>query len=126
MNKRPTKCNLCGGMVKFVSNAEIYGRQYGSGYAYLCTKCGAYTGTHKPRPKDALGLLANSEMRKLKIECHDLFDAQWNTYEERCEMYKWLANQMDISVKECHFGHFDIERLRKAKQILEQAEKKDE
>lgn len=119
VNKRPTKCNLCGGAVKYVSNAEIYGRQYGSGYAYLCSVCGAYTGTHKPRPKDALGLLANAEMRRLKVECHDLFDAHWTNYEERCEMYRWLAKQMGISVRDCHFGHFDTEHLKKAKRILE-------
>lgn len=119
MNKRPTTCNLCGGKVKYVSNAEIYGRQYGSGFAYLCTKCGAYVGTHKPRPKDALGLLANAEMRKLKIECHDLFDLRWNDHKERSKQYKWLAEQLGIPVSECHFGWFDTPMLLKAKQILE-------
>lgn len=119
MNKRPTICNLCGGRVKYVSNADIYGRRFVSGYAYLCVACGAYVGTHKNRPKDALGILADVEMRWLRAECHDLFDSRWNTYEERSAMYKWLAGKMGIPVKDCHFGYFDADQLLKAKAILE-------
>ena len=43
----PKVCNLCGGPVEYVSNAMIYGRQYGSGFCYRCQSCGAYVGTHK-------------------------------------------------------------------------------
>lgn len=28
----PTKCNICGGKVIYTSNAEVYGREYGSDY----------------------------------------------------------------------------------------------
>lgn len=70
----PTKCNLCGGKVIYTSNATIYGREYGSGYCYLCTCCGAYVGTNKVYPKTALGILANPEMRELKMQAHALFD----------------------------------------------------
>lgn len=66
MDLHPTVCNLCGGSVVYTSNAEIYGREYGSGKCYLCTQCGAYVGTHKPRPQEALGLLADERMRKEK------------------------------------------------------------
>lgn len=60
----PRKCNLCGGDVIYTSNSRIYGREYGSGKCYYCTKCHAYVGTHKPEPRKALGLLANPEMRR--------------------------------------------------------------
>jgi hypothetical protein len=73
----PTKCNLCSGTVEYVTNAKVYGKEYGSGKCYLCTSCGAYVGTHKPRPKEALGLLANEPMRKGKTLCHELFDSKW-------------------------------------------------
>ncbi|MGN1209110.1 MAG: zinc-finger-containing protein [Duodenibacillus sp.] len=52
MVKNPTICNLCGGHVEFITNDKIYGISLGSGFAYRCTKCGAYTGTHKPMPKE--------------------------------------------------------------------------
>ena len=63
INTHPTHCNICGGPVTYCSNARIYGREYGSGYCYLCEQCGAYVGTHKPRPREALGLLADEPMR---------------------------------------------------------------
>ena len=53
MNLQPTGCNICGGKVEYISNDKIYGRRYGSGYCYHCTKCGAYVGTHKSRPRIA-------------------------------------------------------------------------
>ena len=51
VDTHPTTCNLCGGQVIYTSNERVYGRKYGSGYCYLCTCCGAYVGTHEPRPR---------------------------------------------------------------------------
>lgn len=121
----PTRCNICGGHVVFTSNATIYGKEYGSGKCYLCQSCGAYTGTHRPRPKEALGLLADEPMRKGKVMCHDLFDAMWKgkrkARKKRKDLYAWLADRMGIPVEECHFGYFDIHQLRKAYLILKTA-----
>jgi hypothetical protein len=113
----------------YTSNSAVYhGREYGSGKCYLCQKCGAYTGTHKPRPKEALGLLANERMRKGKIMCHDIFDSKWRgmpkAHKKRNDLYKWLAKQLEIPVAECHFGWFDIDMLIKAYKILEQIKDK--
>jgi hypothetical protein len=118
----PKKCNLCGGKVIYTSNAEIYGKEYGSGKCYLCVQCGAYVGTHKPRPKEALGLLANEEMRKMKMICHDIFDSKWKgkkkASKKRTQMYWWLAKKLNIKIYNCHFGHFDIDMLKKAYKVL--------
>lgn len=128
MNLRPTVCNLCGGRVVYTSNAKIYGKEYGSGRCYLCTKCRAYVGTHKPRPRDAMGLLANSEMRELKKVCHALFDPLWmgkpKAHKKRNDLYYWLSKQMNIPYAECHFGYFDIEQLERAWQILVEVQDK--
>ena len=62
----PKKCNICGGLVIYTNNNLICGKSYGSGKCYLCTQCGSYVGTHEPRPTEALGLLADSQMRTLK------------------------------------------------------------
>lgn len=122
VDKRPTKCNLCGGFVIYTTNDKIYGKKYGSGYCYLCTKCGAYVGTHKPRPKEALGILSNAEMRKMRMSCHGLFDSKWKGKKKgskiRCQLYEKLADEMGIDLKNCHFGYFNMEELVKAYNII--------
>lgn len=118
----PTTCNLCGGKVVLISNSKIYGREYGSGLCYFCTECGAYVGTHQPRPTEAMGVLSNKEMRDMKMKCHDLFDAHWKSSRHkkiaRNKAYSDLANKMHIKVSDCHFGYFDMEQLNKAYKIL--------
>lgn len=126
MELQPKICNICGkDSVIFASNKIIYGKEYGSGKCYYCTECGAYVGTHKPRPEEALGLLANKEMRDMKMKCHDIFDALWKTKDtrkEQCqtrnELYARLAREMNITIDECHFGWFDIDKLNIAYNIL--------
>ncbi|AWY06879.1 MAG: zinc-finger-containing domain protein [Caudoviricetes sp.] len=122
MNLHPTICNICGGSVVYTSNAEIYGREYGSGRCYLCRRCGAYVGTHKPRPHEALGLLADHEMRELKKACHALFDPLWQgrpkAHKKRNDLYFWLSKQLGIHREDCHFGYFGVGQLKEAYQIL--------
>lgn len=122
INTHPTRCNICGGSVTYGSNARVYGREYGSGYCYLCERCGAYVGTHKPRPREALGLLADEPMRTGKKMCHALFDPLWQgkpkAHKKRNDLYSWLAHEMGIPVEDCHFGYFDIDQLRRAYIIL--------
>lgn len=77
IDKYPKACNFCGGAVIYTSNAVIYGREYGNGRCYLCTECGTFVGTHRPWPREALGLLADARMRKGKKLCHELFDPFW-------------------------------------------------
>lgn len=129
VNVYPKVCNLCGGKVIYTSNVKVYGREYGSGKCYFCTECGAYVGTHKPRPKEALGLLANEAMRDLKIMCHDMFDSKWKGKEKargkRSKLYVWLADQMNLPIEECHFGFFDEDLLKKAYAILYQIKDKE-
>lgn len=118
----PKRCNICGGDVSFVRNSLIYGKRYGSGYAYLCERCGAYVGTHKDAPTKAMGILSNIEMRKWKVRCHEIFDSLWRgksrAQRKREALYAWLAKKMNIPVEECHFGYFDLEQLKRAHRIL--------
>ena len=122
INTHPTRCNICGGRVTYGSNARVYGREYGSGYCYLCEQCGAYVGTHKPRPREALGLLADEPMRTGKKMCHALFDPLWQgqpkAHKKRNDLDRWLAHEMEIPIEDCHFGYFDIDQLRRAYIIL--------
>jgi len=121
---QPTKCNLCGGKIEYISNARIYGRAYGSGYCYRCRNCAAYVGTHQRRPKIAFGILANAEMRAWKMKCHGIFDSLWQCRREnerqryRKKYYEKLAEKLGISTASCHFGYFDMTLLKKAYEIL--------
>ena len=124
---KPTKCNICGGTVIFTSNSRLYGKEYGSGKMYYCTQCGAYVGTHKPRPEEALGILGNKEMRDMKMRCHALFDTKWKNeptsrkrHIARKNAYRWLADKLEIPVDDCHFGYFNMDTLNKAFKILVQ------
>ena len=68
INTQPPVCNLCGGEVILCSNARVYhGREYGSGLCCYCLGCGAYAGTHKPRPQEAMGLLGSVHIRASTI-----------------------------------------------------------
>lgn len=129
MDLHPKVCNLCKGRVVYCSNSKIYGREYGSGRCYLCTKCGAYVGTHKPRPRDAMGILANHEMRELKKECHALFDPLWKgkpkASKKRNDLYFWLSKKLGISWIDCHFGYFGTDTLKCAKQFLSEIQGKE-
>ena len=116
--QQPKICNLCGGDVEYISNALIYGRQYGSGYAYRCKKCGAFVGTHENNPRCALGILADSEMIELRKKCHSKFDTTWKNAKERRQRYAELADKLGIEPRACHFSWFDKDMLNKALEIL--------
>lgn len=116
--ENPKTCNLCNGEVIYTTNAVVYGKPYGSGYCYICKNCGAYVGTHKPYPRIALGILADANMRKLKMQCHEIFDKMWHSNKERNKLYAKLASELNIPIEDCHFGHFNMEYLIKAYEIL--------
>lgn len=115
---QPTVCNLCGGKTILTSNSIIYRRPYGSGKCYYCTKCGAFVGTHVPRPTIALGILSDEKMREMRKKCHCLFDSFWHTSKERKQCYQRLAKTLDIDITLCHFGYFDHIQLEKAYQVM--------
>lgn len=125
----PSKCNLCGGEVVFVSNSIVYGKEYGSGKCYYCTECGAFVGTHEARPKEAYGVLADKEMRKMREVCHEEFDELWINCPSYCRKiartaaYEWLAEKLSIRLGDCHFGYFGKELLYQAYEELIKIEK---
>ena len=115
----PTACSFCESPVIYTSNSTIYGREYGNGRVYKCTKCDAYVGVHN-RTNIPLGRLSNREMRELKKECHALFDPVWKTNKniKREHAYGRLANVLGIPKNECHFGWFDTDMLVRSLEIL--------
>lgn len=85
----------------------------------MCTNCGAYVGTHKNQPLDALGLLADSETRALRAKCHEEFDKHYMSLTARNTLYYMLSVELGIKKEDCHFGHFGKEQLEKAMEIMQ-------
>lgn len=113
------KCNLCDSdQIRFASNSEIYGREYGNGMCFICDGCGGFVGCHDDGR--SLGIIANQEMRELKKKCHALFDPLWKTRKvlKRSDAYYKLSRQLGIKMKDCHFGHFDTDMLNKSLSIM--------
>lgn len=119
----PKVCPYCGGSVKIVNNAEIYGTSYGKWpWMYACEQktCDAYVGMH-PDTAIPLGTLARKDLRDARKDAKTLFQNLWMNggSRSRTEAYEWLAYKLDIPYAACHFGWFDEARCAKAKEILE-------
>lgn len=105
----PTICPHCGGEVKLVSNAAIYGREFGEWpWAFLCGGCRAYVGLH-PFTGIPLGTLATAPMREARQRAKAAFNPLWQSGRmSRTDAYAWLAKEMGIPAAECHIGMFDV------------------
>lgn len=114
-------CPYCGKPTEFVDSSVIYGRSYGM--IYLCRDCRTYVGVHKGTDQ-ALGCLANAELRKAKKEAHFYFDQIaktnlinkiWKKYipntSNRNKAYLWLSIQV------CHIGMFDVENCKRVVEL---------
>lgn len=104
------KCGVC-------ESEDISLRVGKRGKFYECNRCharvGCYPNSSKPR-----GLPANNQMRKLRGECHAIFDSYWNTSQERAACYRQLSREMGLPPKKCHFAKMDYKQLKKAYEIL--------
>lgn len=115
---RPSICNICNGKVVYEPMKNFNITSFQSGYYYYCIECGAFVGTHKNRPKEALGSLANAKTRKLRVMCHKEFDKHWMTTAGKNRLYYKLSQEMEINKEDCHFGYMDEQQLEKAYEIM--------
>lgn len=117
-------CPYCQKTTEHVEDIEIYCRSFG-GMCYWCRSCRAYVGCHKSRPDEALGRLANAELRAAKVLAHQYFDNLWQRRIDsettkghaRGKAYKWLREQMQIEKQYCHIGMFDIAECNRVVEI---------
>ncbi len=107
-------CPYCEQQAKLIDSIAVYRKSYGM--IWHCSDCEAWVGVHKGSKDCApLGRLANKELRDWKVKAHSVFDPLWQAKirKEGCSKtkarkagYKWLADQLNMSVKKCHIGKF--------------------
>ena len=110
-------CPYCDKKPVLTDSIEVYGVSYGM--IWLCKPCNAYVGVHKNSKNFIpLGRLANSELREYKKLAHASFDPLWkkkmqltscSKSKARKLAYKWLSSELNIDIKDCHIGEFDID-----------------
>jgi hypothetical protein len=111
-------CPYCHEPSELIDSKEIYGRSYGM--AYMCKRCDAYVGTHKGT-EEALGRLANKDLRTWKKNAHAAFDPLWKEQGvERSQAYVWMANKMGLPIEEAHIGMFDIDQCKKLIELIKE------
>lgn len=124
--KKQQPCPYCGAPTLFIDSKRIYGRSYG--WLLVCGRypdCDAYVGCHG-NSKNPLGRLANAELREAKKGAHATFDPRWrDTGIKRKDAYKWLADQLGISLNDCHIGAFDVEQCRRVIEICQATDEPD-
>lgn len=114
-------CPYCKGKADLVDSKVIY-KRVSYGMAWLCKPCDAYVGCHYGTNKP-LGRLANKELRQWKMKAHHVFDPLWKTGKlSRNRAYSVLAEKLEMDIRKCHIGMFDVEECKKVVEIFEQGE----
>lgn len=99
-------CPYCGAPTQLVDDSEIYGRSFGT-KCYICKPCGAWVGCHKGS-EQALGRIANRELRALKHQAHLAFDPLWKEgHMSRTTAYGILSRALKLPIEHTHIGMFD-------------------
>ena len=115
-------CPYCNCPTKMVTDREIHGPRSNFNRTFIqCIENNDhYVGTFANGR--ALGRLANADLRKLKMKAHSLFDPLWKEpikiFRTRDRAYRWLANEMNLTNYEMHFGMFDDHQCNQAIGIL--------
>lgn len=100
-------CPYCGRKADYSTSKEFYGTDYNGTNVYHCDSCDSRVGTHRGTNKP-FGTMANSNLRKLRKECHNLIDPFWKSGRyKRKVVYKRLSNIMGKD--NAHIGGFDEE-----------------
>jgi hypothetical protein len=117
----------CGAPARYADNAEYYGRSYGNGKCWMCSRfpdCDGYVGTHPDG--QPLGFLVDKETRRWRLQVHAQIDPLWQDPEvwinrpqlsknkakrtARTQVYGWLRHLMKMSPYDCHVGMFTTEQ----------------
>ncbi|WP_213308271.1 zinc-finger-containing protein [Paraburkholderia sacchari] len=132
----PTKektCRYCQNPARLVHPGAV-GYPYRSdfGPVWICVPCEAWVGCHKGTT-NALGGLANAELRDWKMKAHAAFDPLWQAKIRRdgCSRskarragYRWLSEQLGIPPEKTHIGYMSVEECQRVVQVCEAIRRK--
>lgn len=119
-------CRYCSNpavLVQFGDGGYPYSQDFGP--MWTCGPCKAWCGCH-PGTENALGGLANAELRRAKQAAHAAFDPLWQrkVTRDQCTKskarkagYRWLSEQMGIPYKQTHIGFFNLDECRRVVEI---------
>ncbi len=107
-------CRYCGAETELADSAEIYGRVVRCRRMRICRRCGAYVSCHEGSD-DAMGSVANAELRRLRHLAHEWFDPIWQykLKRSRYNAYSWLSLRLGMNKNHVHMGLFDEEDCRR-------------
>ena len=121
-------CPYCGAPAILVPGRVIYpgrgDRDYTRRQYWACANfpaCDSYVGVHAGTTTP-LGRMANKELRTAKAAAHAVFDPLWlakmerhgsSKQDARNAGYRWLADELGITVDKCHIGMFDLALCRR-------------
>ena len=114
----PKICRYCGGVVRLVPAAEVYGMAAAKRLGieqerfYQCQNCNARVGCHKGTTRP-LGNLANETLRMKRKETHQIFDSFW------------MAKKLRLSVQLAHIGGFEMDRCQRLIDLCEKERNKE-
>lgn len=110
-------CPYCCGNTEYVDSAVVYGTSYGM--IYYCKRDKAWVGVHKGT-SNALGRLANDELREWRKRAHAAFDPLWKMgLYTRKNAYLALSRLLEIPFEYCHMAYFSVDTCKKVVAIME-------
>lgn len=126
MKKKTIRCPYCGRPAILRDASYVYGSNSYGGRVYVCSHypaCDSYvgvlSGTNLPK-----GSLANSALRKKRVQAHQIFDQIWKQgILNRQDAYRWLAEKFCLERRYAHIGEFSDymcdQLIQEASKVLE-------
>lgn len=126
IDAKQKRCRYClepAKLLRVKDDGYPYRRDYGP--TWTCIPCQAWVGCHKGT-ENALGGLANAELRAAKMAAHAAFDPLWQRKIERegCSKnaarkagYQWLSKQLGIPPEKTHIGYMNLDECKKVAEV---------
>ena len=125
----PPICPYCGGDAKLVTGDVVYPGRFdlSAKRFWYCAGDDAWVGCHG-KTERPLGTMADKELRNARQAAHAQFDPLWQEKQRRENMpkfrargrgYRWLAEQMQMPVRECHIAMMSAEQCARVMTICE-------